>query len=214
MSNLVDLTGKRFGRLLVIKRDEDHAQNGNRKRTFWVCKCDCGNIVSVNADSLKRGATNSCGCILKEVASRKAKIHGESKTKLYMVWRGMKTRCYNKNCEAYRDYGGRGIFICDEWVDDYASFRDWSLSNGYKPGLSIDRIDNNKGYSPSNCRFVSMLVQSNNKRNNVMLKYNDEYHSIAEWSRILGIPYKTISDKVHHTDDRDSVIEYYMNKNK
>ena len=139
-----DLTGQRFGRLLVLERAETVTEH----RTVYKCLCDCGNEVIVRSDSLTSGRTQSCGCLQKE----KVTIHGETNTPLYNVWYDMRRRCNYENDANYERYGGRGITVCDEWNDDYVPFRNWALDNGYEQGLSIDRIDNNLGYYPDNCQ--------------------------------------------------------------
>ena len=156
---LIDLTGQRFGRLTVLHRDKP-----KNKRTIWLCKCDCGNEVAVEAYNLKTSHTQSCGCLQKEATSSANKTHGMSDTRLYRIWVDMHNRCYQKSYHAYNHYGGRGITICDEWLHDFQTFFNWAIENGYKDNLSIDRIDNEKGYSPDYCRCVTMEDQYKNKR--------------------------------------------------
>lgn len=163
MSKRIDLYGKRFGRLTVMNREK----NSNNGHARWKCKCDCGKEVIVSSSDLRSGKQISCGCynyerFLKEQRQIK---HGLRKHKLYGVWRSMKERCTLKTHVAYKDYGGRGITVCEEWKNDFKKFYDWSIQNGYKEGLTIDRIDNDKGYYPENCRWVTMKVQNTNKRN-------------------------------------------------
>ncbi len=156
---LIDLTGKVFGKLTVLQRDKTV-----NKRTKWLCKCECGNEISVEAYNLKTGHTQSCGCFQKEATSTASKTHGKTHTRLYRIWNCMKNRCYRKSYHAYNHYGGRGITVCDEWLNDFQAFHDWAIANGYNDGLSIDRIDVDKGYSPHNCRWVTMAEQNKNKR--------------------------------------------------
>lgn len=115
--------------------------------------------------------------------------HGKSHTKLCRIYIAMKQRCYNKNVSQYKNYGGRGIVVCNEWLNDFMSFYNWSMNNDYKEGLSIDRIDNNKGYSPDNCRWVDRKVQANNTRRNILLTYNGKTQTIAQWSNELKCSY-------------------------
>lgn len=199
-----DLTGERFGRLLVISRAEDAvtiSSGKKRTRRRWLCKCDCGNTKVVYHDNLLGDKTHSCGCIQKEAASRSNTTHGETDTRLYGVWCAMKRRCYNPDVPEYKNYGGRGITMCDDWKNSYELFRDWALSTGYdcnagRGKCTIDRIDNNSGYCPENCRWVDQQAQMNNVRYNRHITYNNETHTIAEWSRITGIPYSVLRQRI------------------
>lgn len=159
MPKLIDLTGKRFGRLTVIERYgtvDGHAA--------WKCKCDCGNKTVVNGKWLRAGKTTSCGCYHKELLAKRSKTHGMTKTRLYSIWHDMKNRCFYQKDKSFEDYGGRGITVCEEWKNSFESFRDWSLLNGYSDNLTIDRINNDGNYDPSNCRWVTMKEQCSNRR--------------------------------------------------
>lgn len=171
--------GDKFGRLTIIEQTPQRKQ----RCIIYKCRCDCGNIVFVKGTNLKKGYTKSCGCLQKEMSTEANKTHGQSKTKLYYVWQRMKQRCNNKSNRAYKYYGGRGIYVCKEWNDDYISFYEWSVNNGYKEGLTIDRIDNNEGYSPNNCRWVTMKVQSENrKKRNIELSNNPNAKRVNMYS--------------------------------
>jgi len=194
MGKLKDLTGQRFGRLTVIKRAEN-----KYGRATWLCQCDCGNQKEVQSWNLVSGQTKSCGCnhYSHDIQKDKALRHGSSYDRLYTIWIGMKQRCYYAKHKQFKHYGGRGITVCDEWKDDFQAFHDWSTSHGYSNNLTIDRIDNDKGYSPDNCRWVSMKEQNNNRRNNRNIEFNGEIHSISEWSVITGIPRTTIRNRIN-----------------
>lgn len=179
--NFIDLTGKRFGKLVVLGLSDTSTPNLKR----WECICDCGNKKIIQGNNLHSGNTKSCGCLIEH--------HGLRKSKLYGVWNTMKNRCLNPNVKCYKSYGGRGISVCDEWKNSFTKFSEWSFENGYKEGLTLDRIDVNRNYEPSNCRWVDMKTQNNNRRNNVKIDIDGEVHSIIEWSRISGRSRQAIS---------------------
>lgn len=206
-----DLKDKKYGKLLV----EEYLYTNKRRKAVWKCKCDCGNYIEVSSDKLTTGNTKSCGCLHKETSSNNIKkaikknIKYKSKAEEIIIktFKRMEKRCYDFNCQAYKNYGGRGIKVCDEWLNNNNLFYIWSINNGWRKGLTIDRIDVNGNYEPNNCRWVSNLIQQNNKRNNKYLTFNNETHTIAEWSRILNIPKGTISDRIR----RNYPIEKILN---
>ena len=164
-----DRTGERFGNLVALKIDYERSSKG---KVFWVCKCDCGKTTSVLSSSLANGNTRSCGCLQKRAAAETGKhtaTHHKSKTRLYRVWRGIKSRGFNSNDSHYAYYGGRGIQMCEEWRDSYESFEEWAMQNGYKPDAqfgecTIDRVNVDGNYEPSNCRWVDLRMQASNRR--------------------------------------------------
>ena len=165
-----DLTNKKYGRLTVVK----FVRKDKWYNSYWLCKCDCGNEVITPASSLRNGHSKSCGCYIrersKELCIERNYKHGLSKSRLHNIWCNMKQRCLNPNNPDYvRWYGSRGITVCDEWKNDFKAFYDWSMSHGYQENLTIDRIDVNGNYEPSNCRWATILEQANNKRNNVFV---------------------------------------------
>lgn len=192
MPKIIDLTGERFGRLTVISLS-GRANNGAK---IWKCICDCGKEHFATTGNLLSGSTKSCGCYHKEMISEMNYKHGLSKHRLHGIWRGMEQRCCNPKSKSFEHYGGRGITICKEWVSDFENFYNWAIANGYDEFKSIDRIDVNGNYEPSNCRWVNSEIQANNKRNNNKITFQGETHTITEWSRILHIDRKTISDRI------------------
>lgn len=188
MNRFKDLTGKRFGRLVALS--VDHFQDVKRgRRTFWKCKCDCGNIKVIRSDSLISGNTTSCGCFDYE---RRCKPDSIKKHKLYRVYWAMKDRCYKPTSKVYKWYGGRGIKICQEWLDSYESFYNWCMENGYKEGLTLDRINVNGNYEPDNCRLITQQEQANNTTRNRIITFNGESLNIVQWATKLDININTL----------------------
>lgn len=186
------LIGNRYGKLTV--NAFGYKQNN---KNFWECVCECGQVTFVRTADLNRGHTKSCGCFQKEQASQSSYRNGlGNHDRLYRIFYGMKARCYNENHKSYKSYGGRGIAICNEWIQDVTRFREWALTNGYDDSLSIDRINNNGNYEPSNCRWVSKKVQNNNRQNNTYLEFEGERKTIAEWSVATGLSASVISDRL------------------
>ena len=187
-----DLIGMRFGRLTVIEKADrgDYGIN-------WLCKCDCGNLHTVSGHALRRKSKGirSCGCASLEAAKSLGgynKAPYDTKERLYKVWKGMKRRCYNQNDKRYENYGGRGITVCDEWKDDYLAFRRWAYESGYDDSAqyqqcTIDRIDVNGNYEPSNCRWADAKEQSRNRRTTKLISYNGKQMTIGQWADYLGV---------------------------
>ena len=188
MRKPIDLTGQRFGRLTAL--NVVGSKNGH---STWLCQCDCGNTKVVTSQCLRQGKTKSCGCI----GNNKQKTHGMTGTRLYKIWRGMIDRCCNTRDHNYTNYGSRGIKVCNEWKH-FEPFRDWAFSNGYTEDLSIDRVDVNGDYCPENCRWADSFVQQNNKRNNHVIEYNGESHTLTGWSRMIGITSANLRQRLQH----------------
>lgn len=182
MPQLKDLTGMRYGRLTVIERTENQG-----KRVMWRCLCECGTEIVTRGYNLTSGGSQSCGCYNRERSSQHHTKHGESHTRLHREWRKIKQRCTNKNNTRWSDYGGRGICVCQEWMDSYEAFRDWALANGYRDDLTIERRDVNGNYCPENCCWATNQEQQHNRRNNHYITYNGETHTITEWARIYNM---------------------------
>lgn len=195
-----DLTGRRFGRWTVISRATEIT-----RRPVWNCRCDCGTEKKVRGATLINGESRSCGCLQRELLSERVKRHGGFGTRLYAIWNSMRQRCNNPKHHAYENYGGRGIHICPEW-DDFGVFRAWAYSMGYDDNANygdctLDRIDVDKDYSPDNCRFVSMHVQSCNRRDSISVEHNGETHPLTEWAVILGKDYSGLWKKYKEGKD-------------
>lgn len=178
-----DLTGKRIGRLTVI-RDSGKDKKGNYK---WECKCDCGNTTTVTSSHLITGHTRSCGCLLIK--------HHMWNTRQYQIWRAMLDRCYNPRIKSYKDYGGRGISVCEKW-QTFEGFWD-DIASGYSKDLTIDRINVNGNYEPNNCRWATRRTQGNNRRNNVLLTHEGVTDTITNWARKLGVNANTLISRYH-----------------
>ncbi|MCR8641441.1 hypothetical protein NV379_02115 [Paenibacillus sp. N1-5-1-14] len=202
MPKFINLIGVKFNRLVVIERSVN--KNG---KTAWLCECTCSLKTRkvVQGGHLKNGSIKSCGCLAREVKTK----HGMHNTRIYSILRDMKDRCNNINNKSYDKYGGRGINVCDEWLDKENGFIDfykWALENGYSNKLTIDRIDVNSNYEPSNCRWVTMEVQQNNKRNNVSIEINGHTKTLSEWSKFSGIPRVTLDNRYKQGWDNEDIL--------
>lgn len=207
-SKVHDLTGQKFGLLTVIGLAET-----DTRKTYWVCKCDCGNMKTVRSDSLLCGAIKSCGCIKRkqdEVNLTKNHRHKMSGTRIYSEWQGMKGRCYNKGNSRYADWGGRGIEVCEQWRNSFESFYTWAMANGYQDNLTIDRIDNNGNYCPENCRWVRQQEQCRNRRSNINITIGNSTRTLMEWCEIFQVDYKTVNARYHR--NKNATIDYLFNR--
>lgn len=185
------LVGEKFGRLTVLHPTKNRFSGCGD--IVWECKCDCGNICYVATCNFiaKRSKTISCGCNRREQST----THGYSETRLYKCWTAIKQRCFNEKSQNYSRYGGRGITVCNEWLS-FETFMNWALNNGYSPDLSIDRIDNNGNYEPSNCRWVDMSVQANNKRSNRYIEIDGVTKTLTQWAKERGMRPALISHRI------------------
>lgn len=208
---MLDLTGERYGRLTVIREAEMMRYPSGIPNRTWECQCDCGNVIICNTGRLKSGNTKSCGCLRKEIAAKKNYKHGNSKTKLYRIWAEMKGRCLCKTNKAYKNYGGRGITVCDEWKEDFTAFKTWALSHGYREGLTIERIENDGNYCPDNCKWIPKSEQPKNRRNCHYITFNGETKTLSEWSRELHIDRECVRNKEKELGDGALAIEAILN---
>lgn len=204
-NNFKDLTGQKFGRLTAVKFVGQSAE----KRALWECLCDCGNTIIVPGKSLRTGNTKSCGCLNIETATNRIVSlnhkHGGSHSRLFKRWTGMLARCNNPHAVNYKDYGGRGIKVCEEWRS-FEAFRDWAMSAGFDEKLSIDRIDPNGDYCPENCRWVNASAQANNRRSTRKITFNGETKSLSEWAR----KYKKDPSNLHGRTEKEIIAKLAM----
>ena len=197
MSSFIDLTGKRFGKLVCIKYAPE-----KRKKTIskWYCKCDCGEFATIDTSNLKLGHTKSCGCLI-------GYRHGESGTRLYHIWASMKSRVNNKNNSSYKNYGERGIAICDEWQTSYKCFRNWAIDNGYRDDLTLERIDNDGKYEPKNCTWITKSQQSDNRRNAIRIKYKGKIYSLKEFAKSFALSHDFVRGRHKNGFSPEEIIE-------
>lgn len=195
MGKMRDLSGQRFGRLTVI---EPCGTTGHGE-IKWRCICDCGNEHMASRGSLVGGKVSSCGCLRREQAGEiRAYVkpkHGGSNTRLYRIWRNMKSRCNCPTASKYHLYGGKGVRVCEAWIS-FGPFRDWAMSNGYADDLTIDRLDSNGDYYPENCRWVTSKVQGNNTSQNHKIEYDGRVQTLSQWADDLSLPYKVLSERI------------------
>lgn len=185
--NLKDITGQRFGSLTVKKY---------LGRSKWLCVCDCGKETEATTSHIRSGHTKSCGCRRVYVTGEVHRKHGETKSRLYCVWQKMRSRCRRTSDKSFDRYGGRGIQVCEEWARSFEAFAKWAHENGYAENLSIDRIDNDKGYSPDNCRWTDSTEQANNRRSNRLITHNGQTKTLAQWAREKGVRPRTIARRL------------------
>ena len=223
MNKLIDMTGWKMwehgvpdSRVIVIERSKTPhtiCKNG-RSVYFWKCVCICGKEFETNGCRLRSGRCKSCGCYQKELAASKRKTHGMEGTRLYKIWRGIKDRCLNENCPAYKNYGGRGISVCKDWEHSFVEFYEWATTNGYKDDLTIDRIDVDEDYCPNNCRWASIIQQNRNKRNNRFISYDNKTLPLCEWAEITSINASTLSGRIDRQWKEEDIFQNNIDKNK
>lgn len=211
MAKAKDLTGLIIGKLTVIKI----SKQGNYYEKEWLCQCSCGNIKNVKHKGLTSKTTLSCGCLQIEHVVNMNKetktIHNLSNSRIYKIWQMMKDRCLNSNNKDYINYGDRGIAVCEEWLD-FNNFHIWSIKNGYNEILTIDRINNNKGYCPENCRWETRKIQSNNTRRNRYITLNGEEKTLQQWADYLNISKSSLSERIQRKWTEDEILNNKRNK--
>lgn len=199
-----DKIGKRYGKLTVVSR----LSHKPGKPVYWKCKCDCGNERIVDSYALNCGKAIQCKECSKPFSYR------QRYPRIYRIWQAMKSRCFYVGNKRYSDYGGRNITVCEEWKNSIEAFVKWSLSNGYQDNLTIDRINVDGNYEPSNCRWVTLKKQANNTRKNVIIERNGESHSLSEWSEITGIDRSTLDYRFRHWEKDRDIFQKPLKQNK
>lgn len=204
-----NIAGQRFGKLVVVSQAPSRIKPSGEKAIRWNVVCDCGNSFETNGSGLRNGAIHQCPLCRRKQQANAIKTHGGTDTRLYDVWAGMKQRCYNPNMKAYAKYGGRGITICDEWLGEngFSNFRAWAMTNGYDENAphgecTIDRIDNDRGYSPDNCQWISMAEQNKNRHASVQpprkpIEIDGQKKSLRQWCKIYNMNYSCVSQRVN-----------------
>jgi hypothetical protein len=192
--------GERFGRLKIIKEIESFIFANNQPGRRFLCQCDCGKQKKIKLCHLRASAIQSCGCLQKERTSKRTKKimtkHGMSGSNIYEVWNSMKMRCHNKKDHAYKNYGGRGIKVCKEWLESFESF--YKDMGNVPKDLTLDRINNNKGYYKENCRWATMREQANNRRTNHLMTYKGKTQNMKQWAVEVGIKYETLLRRINN----------------
>lgn len=184
----INLEGQKFGRLTVLyNATEAPTKEKPYPKKKWMCMCDCGVKKIVGTDPLVTGKSKSCGCLNREMVSNVNRTHGESKTRLYEIWKSMRSRCSKPHNTGYSYYGGRGIRVCEEWDNDFLPFKRWAVESGYNDSLTIERIDPDGNYEPGNCTWATRKQQSINRRSTHYIEVNGERRFIKEWAAIIGV---------------------------
>ena len=202
------LIGQRFRRLIVICETD----KGRKRGTNWLCKCDCGRETIATTTDLLSGHKGSCGCYKMDRISEAKRTHGKTNSRLYHIWEGIKQRTLNSHSKDYPRYGGRGITVCDEWANNFQAFYDWATKCGYADGLTLDRIQNEGNYEPSNCRWVTQKKQGNNRRTNKFIEYNGERKTMKEWADAIGMSYEVLTYRIKAGWDIEKAFTAPINK--
>lgn len=199
MAKSIDLTGQRYGRLVVVDYYKSKKDAKGKPIRYWKCRCDCGNIVNTCTNNLRRGNTKSCGCLRRDKTRQINYKHGQKETRLYQIWGSMKKRCYNAKHNSFNNYGGKGISVCDEWLGEHGfeNFHKWAIENNYSDELTLDRINTQGNYTPDNCRWATWTEQENNRSNNRYFYYDGKNLSAKEWSKLTGISLGTLLNRLY-----------------
>lgn len=204
--NFKDLTGEKFGRLTVIKE-----MGVKNEKVIWLCKCECGEYTTVPTGGLKIGDHKSCGCLNRELSLLRSRKHGMTSSgkrhRLYTIYHDMKDRCFNKNSKIYKYYGGRGITVCEQWLNSLDDFKNWALENGYDDSLEIDRINNDGNYEPLNCRWVTRSQNCLNKGNNRLITINGITRPITLWANLSGVSRSAIEGRIKRGWDNKDLLK-------
>ena len=191
MSKRIEMAGRKFGRLTVLERTADYVLPSGQRQLMWKCVCDCGNTVTVSGHALRKGNTQSCGCYKMDVLMERNIKYEHQNRRLYDIWQGMVYRCTSPKSTHFERYGGRGISVCQQWMD-FDAFAEWALAHGYADDLTIDRIDNDAGYSPNNCRWVNRKEQANNRSDCQFINHDGDRQTIAQLADAHGLSYSTL----------------------
>jgi len=200
MGAFKNLVGERYGRLTVAKF------GGRRnRRSYWVCVCDCGAEVEIRADSIRSGSTTSCGCAQKQAVSEANSKHGMCESPEYIAWTQARYRCGKKDHPNYRNYGGRGISVCDRWQDSFDAFY---ADMGPRPSdkHSLERVDNDKGYSPENCKWATSKEQGNNKRSCRIIEHEGVSLNVTQWAQAVGMCRNTLTGRLNRGKSVDQAL--------
>lgn len=200
MDKLEINVGDIFNHLTIVRESEPKTVNGKKPRRQFVCECICGKMVKTRLDGLRSNKKSSCGCrdtIKIKKTGNSVEKHGFSRDPLYKIWKGIRKRCYSVIDVNYYRYGGRGIKMSNEWYVNPVSFIEWCLNNGYDKGLELDRINNDEGYSPSNCRWTTSEVNNNNKRNNIKYLYAGEMLTLPQISKRCSLGFPTLYRRIN-----------------